>query len=287
MRSCSGRGRSKFTASFLGDGCRPLRYVIEHNVNTLWAPAAAISSARLALACPRTSVKSRSAVAAASAGGAGVTATWTAPFRKSTASRKVGAASTLRSSTASASLWFASGTTSVPMRRRRQVSPTASTPRTPWIWPFSASSPTTANEPMRPSTTTPVAARIPSAIGRSNDAPSLRRSAGARLTVIRSDGNAKPAFRMAVRTRSRLSRTAESGRPTVVNAGNSERTYPVKWQLKDANGNYVTDLASSTSLQYSVVSCGAFAGYTTDVLAEATATGRTVLRYDTTSNQFI
>src|SRR5882724_9774588 len=74
---------------------------------------------------------------------------------------------------------------------------------------------------MRPSMTTPVAARMPSAIGRSNEAPSLRRSAGARFTVIRSDGNAKPAFRMALRTRSRLSRTAESGRPTVVTVGKS------------------------------------------------------------------
>src|SRR5439155_453814 len=46
-----------------------------------------------------------------------------------------------------------------------------------------------------------------------------RRSAGARFTVIRSTGKAKPALRIAVRTRSRLSRTAESGSPTVVKAG--------------------------------------------------------------------
>src|SRR5262245_20324147 len=58
-----------------------------------------------------------------------------------------------------------------------------------------------------------------SAIGKSNEAPYFRMSAGARLTVIRSEGKAKPALRIAVRTRSRLSRTAESGRPTVVNAG--------------------------------------------------------------------
>lgn len=37
--------------------------------------------------------------------------------------------------------------------------------------------------------------------------------------MIRSEGKAKPVLRMAVRTRSRLSRTAESGRPTVVKAG--------------------------------------------------------------------
>src|SRR5262245_14451754 len=67
--------------------------------------------------------------------------------------------------------------------------------------------------------TRPVAQRIPSAVGRSNAAPSFRRSAGARLMVMRSRGNSKPAFLMAARTRSRLSRTAESGRPTVVNEG--------------------------------------------------------------------
>jgi hypothetical protein len=36
------------------------------------------------------------------------------------------------------------------------------------------------------------------------------------LTVILSTGNSSPALRMAARTRSRLSRTAGSGRPTVV-----------------------------------------------------------------------
>src|SRR5439155_5950653 len=82
-----------------------------------------------------------------------------------------------------------------------------------------ASSPTTANGPMVPFFTAPVAARMPRAIGRSNEAPSLRMSAGARFTVILSTGKAKPALRIAVRTRSRLSRTAESGRPTVVTVG--------------------------------------------------------------------
>ena len=86
--------------------------------------------------------------------------------------------------------------------------------------PSSASSPTTATGRMRPSRTQPVAARMPSAIGRSNAGPSFRKSAGARLTVMRSGGNGNPALRIAVRTRSRLSRTAESGSPTVVNDGN-------------------------------------------------------------------
>src|SRR5262245_35640759 len=122
-------------------------------------------------------------------------------------------------STAAASAPLARGTSSVAMPRRRQVRPTASVPRTAWICPSSASSPTTAKAPAAWSLRHPVAARMPRAIGRSKEAPSLRTSAGARFTVIRSWGKAKPALRIAVRTRSRLSRTAESGRPTVMNAG--------------------------------------------------------------------
>ena len=51
-----------------------------------------------------------------------------------------------------------------------------------------------------------------------NGLPSLRRSAGARLTVIRRAGNSKPELRIAERTRSRASRTAVSGNPTTVKA---------------------------------------------------------------------
>ena len=75
--------------------------------------------------------------------------------------------------------------------------------------------------------------------------------------------------------------------PPTLNVGNPGRTYPVKWQLKDSNGNYISDLTSFTSLQYTTVGCGAFVGYSADALVEVTATGGTVLRYDATSNQFI
>ena len=63
------------------------------------------------------------------------------------------------------------------------------------------------------------AERIPSAMGKSKAAPSFFVSAGARLTVIRLTGKEKPALRIAVRTRSRDSFTAESGRPTISKAG--------------------------------------------------------------------
>ena len=71
---------------------------------------------------------------------------------------------------------------------------------------------------------TPDAASTPSAIGRSNDAPALRTSAGARLTVMRCCGNSKPELRMALRMRSRLSRTLASGSPTIVKPGRPNET---------------------------------------------------------------
>ena len=52
--------------------------------------------------------------------------------------------------------------------------------------------------------------------------PSLVTSAGARLTVIRFGGNAKPSAASAARTRSRDSATALSGNPTTVKAGSPE-----------------------------------------------------------------
>ena len=64
-----------------------------------------------------------------------------------------------------------------------------------------------------------LAARMPSAMGRSKRPDSLGRSAGARFTVIRLPGNSKPELTMAARTRSRASRTSVSGRPTSVIPG--------------------------------------------------------------------
>src|SRR5437762_6795526 len=56
-------------------------------------------------------------------------------------------------------------------------------------------------------------------MGRSKRAPSLRTCAGARFTVILRTGNSKPQFRSAASTRSRLSRTAASGSPTIEKVG--------------------------------------------------------------------
>ena len=66
----------------------------------------------------------------------------------------------------------------------------------------------------------------PRAMARSSEAPALRRSAGARLTVIRRGGWTYPAFRNAPRTRSRASCSAASARPTIVKPGSPGRRRP-------------------------------------------------------------
>ena len=65
----------------------------------------------------------------------------------------------------------------------------------------------------------PEAARIPIKMGRSYTVPLFRVPAGARLMVIRPVGNCIPLLRTAVRTRSRDSRTAASGSPTMSKLG--------------------------------------------------------------------
>src|SRR3954452_3656652 len=90
--------------------------------------------------------------------------------------------------------------------------------------PSSDSSPSNSTSSTLRRVTTPLAARTPSAIGRSNEDPAFRISAGARLTVTRCSGNSKPELRIALRTRSRLSRTDGSGRPTIVKPGRPKDT---------------------------------------------------------------
>jgi hypothetical protein len=72
----------------------------------------------------------------------------------------------------------------------------------------------------------------------------------------------------------------------VINVGKAGRTYPVKWQLKDQDGNFVSALNAVKSINYMPTQCGAFSTDPVDVL-ETASTGDTMLRYDTTANQFI
>jgi hypothetical protein len=71
----------------------------------------------------------------------------------------------------------------------------------------------------------------------------------------------------------------------VINEGRAGRTYPVKWQLSDARGTYISTLGAVTSILTSQVACDASPGAI--IQDVATATGGTSLRYDAVANQFI
>jgi hypothetical protein len=74
--------------------------------------------------------------------------------------------------------------------------------------------------------------------------------------------------------------------PSALNAGKAGRTYPIKWQLTNYSGGYFSDLATVSGLGYYKVECNNSYAYGGETLTES-ATGGTVLRYDTTDNQFI
>ena len=136
----------------------------------------------------------------------------------STASARVSTPTTSIPSTSLASATAAAATTTRRRPRRARTETIGRTPGTARTSPPSDSSPISATRP-GPARTCSDPSRMPTAIARSSEAPALRRSAGARLTVIRRGGWTNPALRNAPRTRSRASCSAVSARPTMVKPG--------------------------------------------------------------------
>jgi len=101
----------------------------------------------------------------------------------------------LRPWTMPASGRFADGKTSDGHALRLAATAIGSSPCIGGMPPSSDRPPTTVYGDASRRGSTPEAARMPSAIGRSNAAPTFLRSDGARLTMIRVDGKGKPELR--------------------------------------------------------------------------------------------
>jgi hypothetical protein len=74
--------------------------------------------------------------------------------------------------------------------------------------------------------------------------------------------------------------------PPTIKTWQSGSTIPVKWQLTDAHGQFITALSAITSITYKPTRCDSF---TTDPTGAASAApaGGTLLRYDPTTNQYV
>ena len=117
-----------------------------------------------------------------------------------------------------ASAAFSAGTNSCFTPASLAAKAMGSTPVTPRSAPVRDSSPMKAAS-AGGGGSSPPAESSPTKMGRSYTVPAFFWPAGARFTVIRLTGNLAPQFFTAARTRSRASRTAASGRPTMSKAG--------------------------------------------------------------------
>lgn len=75
--------------------------------------------------------------------------------------------------------------------------------------------------------------------------------------------------------------------PPTFNVGKAGRTIPVKWQLPDGNGGYISslDVVLFNPLRYRQINCNTSAPQ--DPLSDADTSGSSGLRYDFTANQYI
>ena len=190
---------------------------------TLCAPAAATCNARFACAWPRTSARSGAGDALSPRRVAPSTAAGAIGFRPSrcriSAARHVAPITSTVPATA-ASRAFEAGRISP--RVPRQPFAIERAPRMGRNSPLSPSSPTKAYPSTSSPLTWPATTRSASAMGRSKALPVLGTSAGARLIVSRRGGITNPALARAAVTRSRPSRTAPAGRPTIEKEGSPE-----------------------------------------------------------------
>jgi hypothetical protein len=68
----------------------------------------------------------------------------------------------------------------------------------------------------------------------------------------------------------------------VVNDGKVKSTIPIKWQLRDQAGNFITDLGVVAAIRVASTPCPSAV-----TVCDVTPTGGTMLRYDTKTNQYV
>jgi hypothetical protein len=73
--------------------------------------------------------------------------------------------------------------------------------------------------------------------------------------------------------------------PPEINTGNTGSTFPLKWQLKNASGGYIRSLSTVKRVEQAAVPRCDFSARS--LIREALPTGGTMLRYNTSSEQFV